>query len=122
LVAEDDKAVLGIIEKSLKSIGYRLLIADNGYEAQRICESEQRPIQLLLTDLVMPKIGGYQVAEVFKRIFPKAAVVFMSGYSKKILSAEENLYGGFFLSKPFEIAQLLQTVREALNSTRTIKA
>jgi CheY-like chemotaxis protein len=118
LVVEDEERVLLLIKRTLESLGYTVMTASNSSDAQGIYGSEKTQIQLLLTDLVMPGLNGYEVARAFKKVRPQSAVILMSGYSDKLMNYNMQEVGRFSLHKPFEIGELLQTVREALDSTK----
>jgi PAS domain S-box-containing protein len=116
LLVEDEDAVRKITKLTLQSLGYTVLEASNGEEAFRVCERHSKPIQLLITDVVMPQMGGRQVAERLSVGRPGIKVLFLSGYTDDavvrhgILKAEVA-----FLQKPFTALSLARKVREALD-------
>jgi CheY-like chemotaxis protein len=116
LVVDDEPSVLRVASKVLRRDGYEILEALGGEEALRIAEEHQGTIDLLLTDVVMPGLGGRELGERFRRTHPKTRLLFMSGYTEDevllqgIRVAEVN-----YISKPFTVAGLRDKVREVLN-------
>jgi len=117
LFVEDEVSLRSLSSKILRNQGYTVLEASNGEEAlELVRRSMDRPIHLLITDLVMPQMGGKQLVEEFKRLYPEARILFISGYGEEeILHQESNLPNGFFLPKPFSPLELSQKVREVLD-------
>ena len=121
LVLEDDVSVRHISVRVLRSLGYDVLEAANGDDAQQlVTKSENKQIDLLLTDMVMPQMSGRHFADWMRKTSPHTKVVFISGY------LEESLHPGdrrdqemFFLPKPFDSEQLARKIREALDSARS---
>lgn len=106
----------------LESLGYNVLTASDGFEAMEV-ESEYEPaIDLLLSDVVMPTIGGFEMAEMIRESRPDIKVVFMSGYPNRAGISNENLPDNCqFLQKPVKPAHLANALRQELDgSTRTI--
>lgn len=110
LIAEDEWMVRDIASQILKRQGYHLIQADNGESALALASSYQGKIHLLLTDMVMPQMGGKKLVEKFSVLYPETKVLFMSGYSP------EELNGVRFTQKPFLKDELVLAVREALDS------
>jgi CheY-like chemotaxis protein len=128
-VAEDEAGVRELACQFLRVKGYTVLEARDGREALEIATKHSGPIHLLLSDMVMPKMNGGELAGRLKAICPKIRVAFMSGYSE--FSRGE--MGSEFprapvLQKPFSPASLVGIVREALaesttdQSTKTIES
>jgi CheY-like chemotaxis protein len=92
--------------------------AANGDDAQQLfAQSGERKIDLLLTDMVMPKMSGRHFADWLRKTSPKTKVVFVSGYLEESLHPRDRLdEGTFFLAKPFDPEQLARKIREALDS------
>jgi CheY-like chemotaxis protein len=115
LVAEDEDAVRNLVRHLLESKGYEVLEASHGGEALAICE-QYRHIDLLLTDVRMPKMGGRELAEKAMPLHPEMSVIFMSGYTDEALIAEGiKVSGASFLQKPFTSSELLGKVRGVLD-------
>jgi len=122
LMAEDDAGVRNYAGAILREMGYRLLEASNGNEAIAASEKYAGSIDLLLTDVVMPKLHGHDLAEFLSQHRPGMKVLFMSGYSESatgrrgIPDKDTN-----FLAKPFSATELLQKVRTVLSTTTRSK-
>ena len=118
LVAEDERAVLELVKSILSGAGYRVLTARNGVEAIEILETQADEVDLLVTDMVMPKMGGMDLANEFLRMCPNKTVVYMTGYSLELNAMREQLDDDcFFVSKPFNPNDLTETVCRALDSS-----
>jgi CheY-like chemotaxis protein len=112
LLAEDEPLVRSLIVEVLESQGYNVLQASNGAEAMRIAESQtQEPIDLLLTDIVMPLMGGNELANRFRVLRPEAKIIYMSGYPKDLPES-----GAEFIEKPTSPDILASKVRSVLDS------
>jgi PAS domain S-box-containing protein len=116
LLVEDEPTVRALAARVLRAQGYRVLEAANGYEALRLVQEYIEPIHLLLTDVVMPQMGGKMVAEQLKALFPTIKVLFISGYADDTVVRRGGLEPGVeILQKPFSPAQLAQKVRAMLD-------
>jgi PAS domain S-box-containing protein len=122
LLVEDEDAVREMTRFALQSHGYTVLVSSCGLEAINISTRHQGPIHLLVTDVVMPNIGGRQLAERLAEQRPDMKVLYLSGYTDDaiirhgILKAEAS-----FLQKPFTPIALALRVREVLGSTANIR-
>ncbi len=117
LLAEDDEVVRTIIRTVLGSNGYRVMEARDGREAMEIAERHQGPIDLLLTDVIMPEISGKDLASCLVNRHPEAKVLYMSGYTENAIVHHGVLDAGTaFLQKPFRVDALAQKVREVLDT------
>jgi len=118
LVVEDEPDVRRMAERILTKSGYSVIGANGGEEAVEICQRADQPIQLLLTDVIMPGMLGTELVERIKEIRPQLRVVFMSGYSHEVLApgalAEQGVDA--FIEKPFNATDLLQTVHDLLDA------
>jgi signal transduction histidine kinase/FixJ family two-component response regulator len=116
LLAEDEESVRALAARILERHGYTVLQAKNGYEALAVAESAGGGIQLLLTDVVMPEMGGKRLADALLQQQPTARVLYMSGYTDGEISRRGELDPGTaFIQKPFTAAGLLAKVREVLD-------
>ena len=117
LVVEDDVNVLGLTREALEGLGYRVLSARGGDAALRVLEEAQGPIHLLLTDVIMPRMGGRELAAQLAASHPETRVLFVSGYTPDAeLRAEVDRAAVAFLPKPYTVAQLCRSVREVLDA------
>jgi PAS domain S-box-containing protein len=116
LVVEDDEGVRQLSARILNRQGYRVWEAVNGAEALRIIEQQKEPIDLMLTDVVMPQMGGKELAEKVQPLRPQMKVLFISGYMDDAVVHREILdSASHFLQKPFSPAALARKVREVLD-------
>ncbi len=116
LVAEDDQFVRSLVVTSLAQQGYRMLEAADGEQALRMAAGLTEKIHLLLTDVVMPVMGGAELAKRLMELRPGLKVLFMSGYSER-MSVEAALPrdGAIMLEKPFDVGTLARKVRTTLD-------
>ena len=114
LLAEDQEGIKDLIHESLTSNGYKVLVANNGLEALQIAEGYKNAIDLLITDVVMPKMGGYELAERLLRVRPETRTIFMSGYAERRDGERGIACSSFCVQKPFSMNMLLSKVREVL--------
>lgn len=119
LVAEDEEAVRGLVAATLRREGYHVLEASNGEEALKEAAQYPGPLHLLLTDVVMPRVGGRRLAATLRASNPGLPVLFVSGYTEHASVEEEGgarLDEGDFLQKPFTPRVLAARVREVLDA------
>jgi two-component system, cell cycle sensor histidine kinase and response regulator CckA len=117
LVAEDQDGVRSLIRRGLERAGYRVREADSGIEALRIFEQDPDAIDLLITDVVMPAMGGRELCDRVHAIRPELRVLFMSGYAENEIARRGALNPDMhFLEKPFEHTALQRKVREVLDA------
>lgn len=115
LVVEDSEPLRDLIFETLETMGYTALMAQDGHQAIRICTQFSASIDLLLTDVVMPKMKGPEVMRRVKQMRPDIGVLFMSGYTNDVTlrqgvsNAEVS-----FIQKPFSSTELTHKLREAL--------
>lgn len=113
LVVEDEEGVRELTREFLKVSGYGVLEAKDGFKALEIVERHTGPIHLVLTDMVMPKMSGQELARRLKAILPDAKTLFMSGYSEHT-SGDHTASQFPILEKPFSISSLVEKIREVL--------
>jgi two-component system cell cycle sensor histidine kinase/response regulator CckA len=117
LLVEDEELVRKVVARILERAGYRVLVADSGTEALGLCEHMPTPIDVLLTDVVMPGVGGRELAVRVSARYPGVKVLFMTGYAddeafrRGILDPGQSL-----MVKPFSPADLLRKLREVLGT------
>jgi CheY-like chemotaxis protein len=118
LLVEDEDAVRDLIREVLQQVGYTVLSARHGGEALVLVDQRPEEIHLLLTDVVMPGLGGRQLADRLVAARPTIKVMFMSGYTDEAVERHGVLKpGAVFLRKPLTPDALLRTVREVLNAS-----
>jgi CheY-like chemotaxis protein len=115
LLVEDEEMVRRLVRETLEREGYTLLDASGPAEAQRIIRSYKAPIHLMITDVVMPKLSGRELAQRVARERPEMKVLYMSGYTDNAVAASGVLGAQVpFLQKPFTPSVLARKVRQVL--------
>jgi len=116
LIAEDDPVVRRAVVRLLNKHGYRVIEASNGEEALRAAEREDGAIQVLLTDVIMPRMGARELIDEIKKIRPDIKVLLMSGYADdKQLRQTAGAQQIPFLEKPFTELMLVHKLRLLLD-------
>jgi PAS domain S-box-containing protein len=118
LLVEDEDGVRNLVRLALQMKGYTVLEACHGADALQICEKWSGPVDLLVTDMVMPKMGGRELARHLRERNPKLRVLFLSGYTDDALLRDGFDEGTPFLPKPFSPSDLAKKVRELLDMPR----
>jgi CheY-like chemotaxis protein len=119
LVVEDDNQVRALTRIAPQSCGYTVLEAGDGEEAVRSCQRHEGPVDLLLTDVVMPGMSGRQVAEAVAKLRPSVRVLYFSGYTDDaVVRHGVSQAETAFLQKPFTAADLARKVRGLLDQPR----
>jgi two-component system, cell cycle sensor histidine kinase and response regulator CckA len=119
LLVEDEDAVRSLVREVLRARGYRVLEAQKSAEALEICNTHPGPIDLLVTDVVLPQISGRALAQQLNPARPEMKVLYISGYTDdKML--QHGIPGAAFLQKPFSSDVLARTVRNMLDSKNGI--
>ena len=118
LVVEDEPSVRAPIIRTLRTLGYFVLEADNGEHALRVMHDHHSPIHLVISDVMMPEMGGTELVALLRGWYPRMKVLFISGYSPQYLEAQggTHVHGSNFLAKPFGLDVLTQRVREILDT------
>jgi DNA-binding NtrC family response regulator len=120
LLADDEEAVRRFIRTCLVNWGYQVLEARNGREGITLCGNHQGPIHLLVTDILMPDMGGRELAERARLLYPQMKVLFTSGHPYDVLIPLGIKTPGIsFIQKPFSIQQLGRVVSDLLDGTKT---
>lgn len=116
MVVEDEEALRKMIKVTLERHGYRVITASHGEEALEILHQQSEPISLLLTDVIMPKKSGPELAREVRAMLPGVKVLFNSGYTDDVMvqhGVQQTEVD--FIQKPYSIHQLVQKVREILD-------
>lgn len=117
LLVEDQPALRDLVRESLESFGYRVVEAADGEQALAVALAAEEPPHLLLSDVIMPAMGGRELADALRKARPDLRVLFMSGYTEGAISRHGVLEGGAaFIGKPFTPADLARKVRETLQA------
>ncbi|MFB3826217.1 MAG: ATP-binding protein [Bryobacteraceae bacterium] len=117
LLVEDDEMVRGLVRQTLEREGYKLLDAAAPEQALRIARDYREPIHLMITDVIMPRLNGRELAGKMSGLRPQMRVLFMSGYTDNAVVANGVLDSEMpFIQKPFTPAALAQKVRQVLEA------
>ncbi len=115
LLVEDDEMLRDLASETLQKYGYQVRISKDGLEALRMIQGEKFKPHLLLTDLVMPRMGGLELSSRLLVSHPQLKIVYMSGYAERT-EEDDHFTPASFLQKPFTAQMLLLKVSEVLNS------
>jgi nitrogen-specific signal transduction histidine kinase/ActR/RegA family two-component response regulator len=115
LLVEDESSILKLANRMLTQIGYNILLASSPGEAIQIANAYADQINLLITDVIMPDMNGYDLSQQLITVFPKMKVLYMSGYTSDVIAERGVLEEGMhFLQKPFSLGDIAVKVREVL--------
>jgi signal transduction histidine kinase/CheY-like chemotaxis protein len=116
LVVDDEALIRTLLERVLSQAGYNVLVAEDAEEAMRICRTQPGPIHLLLTDIVMPHVGGLELGRMVTAIRPEMRVLYMSGYAEDVIArrAPNDELTIRVLKKPFSADSLAGHIRDVL--------
>jgi PAS domain S-box-containing protein len=121
LLTEDEPSLRSMARHVLSECGYTVLEAADGHQALEICRGRSAPIDLLVTDVVMPKMGGSELADQVTAIHPTAKVLFISGYTDNTFLRDGVRHDQvWYLQKPFMPAALARKVREVLDAANGV--
>ena len=116
LLVEDDGEIRELCAELLTGVGYKVISAGNGEEALEIYQMEKDKISLIVLDLILPVMDGWQCLVKILRVEPKAKVIIASGFIESGLAKGLQAKGARgFVQKPFDTSQLLNTIREVLD-------
>jgi len=120
LVAEDESTVRNVIKRSLSDAGYRVIEAVDGEQALAIASSSTEQIDLVITDVIMPRMGGKELNARLEELNPELKVLFISGYTDNAIVHQGILDEGIeFIQKPFQPSDLLKKIRAMLDRAKT---
>jgi PAS domain S-box-containing protein len=118
LLVEDEDSVRNFTSESLQQLGYMVFEAADGNAAQELLMENGIKVDLLITDLIMPEMNGWELAEKLKEMYPHIAVLYTSGYTDDFIIQNGALQEGIhFIQKPFSFQTLAEKVREVLDSS-----
>jgi two-component system cell cycle sensor histidine kinase/response regulator CckA len=115
LLVEDEPMVRSVAERALTRHGYKVVTADNGEEALEIL-GQGDPIDLLISDVVMPGMDGPTVVREARKSRPELKILFMSGYAEEQLRKSIDIENVNFLPKPFSVTELAEAARRAVGT------
>ncbi len=119
LLVEDEPAILELGQLMLESFGYQVLVADTPGAAIRLATQHSGPIHLLMTDVVMPEMNGWDLAKELSSLYPNLKHLFMSGYPASIIARQGVAHANVnFIQKPFSLETLAVKVREVLGNPK----
>ncbi len=123
LVVEDEDSIRDLVREILESVGYEVLTAANAQQAIALVGTHPGPLDLLLTDVVLPGVSGIDLAAQLKALRPGMRVLFASGYSDHALLRQGNLArGAAFIQKPFATEALLSSIRDMIDGQSAFQA
>jgi CheY-like chemotaxis protein len=115
LLVDDEPALLHLMQETLASAGYRVLSAANGEEALKLAEQLTEPIDVVVTDVVMPKLGGPELVRNLRAVRPTIKVLYLTGYSADAFGPSgAPPDGDALLQKPFAQSALCARVAQVL--------
>jgi CheY-like chemotaxis protein len=113
-VAEDEPVVGDLILTTLRRAGYQVLAATDGRRAIELLDADDEAIDLLVSDVVMPHIGGIELVDLARARRPSLPIILISGYSADLLDRDAVREGVTLLQKPFTAQRLTEVVRDTL--------
>jgi CheY-like chemotaxis protein len=118
LLAEDEEAIRQLARVALQSCGYHVLEAANGEQALKVIAASAEPVDLLITDVIMPRMSGRELAVQLRILRPGTRVLYVSGYTDEAIVRHGIVDEGVaFLNKPFTPTMLARKVREVLDGS-----
>jgi two-component system cell cycle sensor histidine kinase/response regulator CckA len=114
LVAEDEPSIRTLVSRMLTARGFRVLAGEDGIAALEAMAASDEPPTLLISDVVMPRMGGVELARELRRLVPGIPVLFMSGYTSSAALPDADLTDAAFIAKPFSTDDLMRRVAELL--------
>jgi len=118
LLVEDEEGIRNLAGSFLTGNGYTVLPAGDGIEALDLAQHHAQTVDLLVTDMVMPKLNGRELVRQLVRSTPRMRILYISGYSNQEQGLEET---ASYLAKPFSMEQLARKVREVLDRPTSVK-
>jgi signal transduction histidine kinase/CHASE2 domain-containing sensor protein/ActR/RegA family two-component response regulator len=120
LIAEDDPLIRQLMVDTLSPQGFAITVAGSGVEAVKLMETTDSTFDILLTDVVMPEMGGKELAQQFRKRYPNAGVLFMSGYTDEMILLQGVEHREVaFIQKPCTPSKLVMKLREVLDGSNS---
>jgi two-component system cell cycle sensor histidine kinase/response regulator CckA len=121
LMVDDEPSVLRFMAAIVRTAGYEVLLADGGDEALAICESRAYGIDLMISDVAMPRMSGRALAECMNQKYPDVPIIFVSGYSETRVIVAGLTARGFesgytYLEKPFTAQEFLTVIKTVVRT------
>jgi two-component system cell cycle sensor histidine kinase/response regulator CckA len=117
LVVEDEPEVRSLTCAALRRLGYYILEAKDGEDALIVLQDYHGPVHLVMTDVVMPKMGGVELIRLLHEWYPELKVLFVSAYSRALIVNKGAFFpGARYLGKPFSPTVLARRIREILDA------
>jgi CheY-like chemotaxis protein len=121
LLVDDDSDVLRLVGKSVSRLGYRVFAASGGSDAIEIYRAHRSEIQIVLCDIIMPQVSGWDVVANLRKISPTVPVIMMSGFSEKLDRSDSHTeQAQAFIRKPFQSDALKKVIEGVLKAAKTI--
>ena len=117
LVVEDEESLRNVICEGLTAAGCKVLLALDGADGLRVAAEHTGNIDLVLTDVVMPKVSGRELAAALKLKHPESKIVFMSGYAEPAVRKELSQFGSAYIEKPVTLRQLIRVLQSVVKGT-----
>ncbi|MHA1646798.1 MAG: ATP-binding response regulator, partial [Promethearchaeota archaeon] len=118
LIAEDTLAIRRFLKVALEKQKYHVIDVEDGKEALKICKNQKQKIDLLITDVVMPVMGGIQLSEEMLRLYPNIKIIFISGFAPdNVLNEKVKQNCAVFLQKPFKVEVLLKIIHQTFEKS-----
>lgn len=117
MLVEDEEAVRAFSSRALEKKGYDVVQANSGVEGLRIFKEQAESVDLIISDIIMPELGGFELIEEIQKTNPDIRVIFISGYAEEQFADKFDTYSGniTFLPKPYTLQELVDKVRDMLN-------
>jgi len=120
LLVDDEEGIRDTTDEVLSNLGYKVLKAKNGEEALNTFKSHQKNIDLVITDIVMPNMGGFDLATSLQQLGTNVPIIFATGYDQMdVINHDNEMYSGVIMNKPFTFEELSQSIRAMINDHQT---
>lgn len=123
LIIEDDENIREMLQEVLEQYGYRAISAENGYDGLEKCAIHKDEVKLIIMDVIMPKMNGFETYKRIKALSPEMKIMFMSGYAQDILTSKGIDETGLeFIAKPLPLQELLLRMRKILDKNMEMES